>query len=388
MKRRDLLKSGLVGLGGVAAASTLSAPAIAKGRMEINMVSTWPRDFPGLGTGAQRFAKRLTDMSDGRIEVNYFAGGEPLMLGADYYRSVMAIQEKHCADTSLRIEHAMQSNLTLFTEDFVEIFRKMGIGQIGTSFDPEPHMRGGGADIDSELYNRKFFRGFNLAGRHGFMAGIIYVVTKKSITRAMDVFYYLTNLKLKGEFNMNPVLIYDEERQHIALSPEEYVEFLGEIFPVWWEHRDRYPDLEPFRSLVNTIINGQVSLGCVDSGNCAFNHINVGPDGETSQCGRSADWNILPYGNIHDHSIADILADEQRSLLMNRNDVLINGECSDCRFWSICHGGCPLDAWSKHKDFMHKTEWCYARKGFIEKYFETITGVRFTPGPCNEVKSR
>jgi TRAP-type mannitol/chloroaromatic compound transport system substrate-binding protein len=40
------------------------------------MVSTWPRDFPGLGTGAQRFAQRLSDMTDGRIQVEYFAGGE------------------------------------------------------------------------------------------------------------------------------------------------------------------------------------------------------------------------------------------------------------------------------------------------------------------------
>jgi TRAP-type mannitol/chloroaromatic compound transport system substrate-binding protein len=40
------------------------------------MVSTWPRDFPGLGTGAQRFAKRLTEMSSGRIKVNYFAANE------------------------------------------------------------------------------------------------------------------------------------------------------------------------------------------------------------------------------------------------------------------------------------------------------------------------
>ena len=40
------------------------------------MVSTWPRDFPGLGTGAQRFAKRLSDMSEGRFQVQYFAGGE------------------------------------------------------------------------------------------------------------------------------------------------------------------------------------------------------------------------------------------------------------------------------------------------------------------------
>jgi TRAP-type mannitol/chloroaromatic compound transport system substrate-binding protein len=75
MKRRDVLK------GGVAAAlatgaSTVSAPAIAQNRVEITMVSTWPRDFPGLGTGAQRFAETLTAMTDGRIKVNYFASGE------------------------------------------------------------------------------------------------------------------------------------------------------------------------------------------------------------------------------------------------------------------------------------------------------------------------
>ena len=52
------------------------APAIIKDRVEITMVSTWPRDFPGLGTGAQRFARRVTDMSDGRLNVEYFAGGE------------------------------------------------------------------------------------------------------------------------------------------------------------------------------------------------------------------------------------------------------------------------------------------------------------------------
>ncbi len=75
MKRRNFLKKGAMGVGGVAAAG-IAAPAIAKERIEIVMVSTWPRDFPGLGTGAQRFAKRLSDMSDGRLNVKYFAGGE------------------------------------------------------------------------------------------------------------------------------------------------------------------------------------------------------------------------------------------------------------------------------------------------------------------------
>ena len=76
MKRRDVLKKGLIGAGTVAAATTISAPAIAAGRIEITMVSTWPRDFPGLGTGAQRFAQRLSELTDGRISVKYFAAGE------------------------------------------------------------------------------------------------------------------------------------------------------------------------------------------------------------------------------------------------------------------------------------------------------------------------
>ncbi|MGI9310684.1 MAG: TRAP transporter substrate-binding protein [bacterium] len=56
--------------------SAQQAPAAVKARIETAMVSTWPRDFPGLGTGAQRFAKRVADISEGRIIVEYFAGGE------------------------------------------------------------------------------------------------------------------------------------------------------------------------------------------------------------------------------------------------------------------------------------------------------------------------
>ena len=56
--------------------STLAKPAIAQKRVEMVIVSTWPRDFPGLGTSAQRLAKRITDMSDGRIQTKYFAAKE------------------------------------------------------------------------------------------------------------------------------------------------------------------------------------------------------------------------------------------------------------------------------------------------------------------------
>ena len=40
------------------------------------IVSAWPRDFPGLGISAQRFAKRVTEVSKGAIQTKYFAAGE------------------------------------------------------------------------------------------------------------------------------------------------------------------------------------------------------------------------------------------------------------------------------------------------------------------------
>lgn len=75
INRRSFIGKAALGTA-VAASTTLAAPAIAQKRVEIVMVATWPRDFPGLGTGAQRFAKRLGDMSDGRMQVEYFAAGE------------------------------------------------------------------------------------------------------------------------------------------------------------------------------------------------------------------------------------------------------------------------------------------------------------------------
>jgi len=75
MDRRKFLKTAAVA-GGVAAASTFPSPALASGNMEITMVATWGRDFPGLGTGAQRFATNLEKMTDGRMQVNYFAANE------------------------------------------------------------------------------------------------------------------------------------------------------------------------------------------------------------------------------------------------------------------------------------------------------------------------
>ena len=76
MDRRSFIKK--AGLAGVAAASTtaLAAPAIAQGNQTWRMVTTWPKNFPGLGVGAQRLGDRITAATGGRLTVQVYSAGE------------------------------------------------------------------------------------------------------------------------------------------------------------------------------------------------------------------------------------------------------------------------------------------------------------------------
>ncbi len=40
------------------------------------MVTTWPKNFPGLGTGPEKFARWVKEMSDGRLTVRVYGAGE------------------------------------------------------------------------------------------------------------------------------------------------------------------------------------------------------------------------------------------------------------------------------------------------------------------------
>lgn len=75
MKRRDFLKG--VGAGSVAAGGMLAAPVVAaKAKYQWKMVTTWPKNFPGLGTGANHLAELINEMSGGRIEVKVYGAKE------------------------------------------------------------------------------------------------------------------------------------------------------------------------------------------------------------------------------------------------------------------------------------------------------------------------
>ena len=73
MKRRDFLKTAAVA---GAATAILPAPAISQNRAEWRMVTAWPKNYPGQGTAAERFAKRVGEVSEGRLSIRVFGAGE------------------------------------------------------------------------------------------------------------------------------------------------------------------------------------------------------------------------------------------------------------------------------------------------------------------------
>ena len=74
MDRRSFIRAGALGAG--VAATSLAAPAVAQGNITWRMVTTWPKNFPGLGVGAQRLADRITAASGGRLTVQVYSAGE------------------------------------------------------------------------------------------------------------------------------------------------------------------------------------------------------------------------------------------------------------------------------------------------------------------------
>ena len=70
-RRREML----LGATATAAVASFPAPAIAQGLKELKLVTHWPEGLAGLDTGAQRLARSITAISDGRLKVTVYPSG-------------------------------------------------------------------------------------------------------------------------------------------------------------------------------------------------------------------------------------------------------------------------------------------------------------------------
>ncbi len=156
MDRRKFLTVGAVG---AASGGALAAPAIAQDKQVVRMVTSWPRNLPGVGTGAQRVADRITAASGGRIEVKLFASGE-LVPALESFDAVAtgAAEMYHAA------EYYWQGKHLAFN-----LFTTAPMGMTAAEMEAWVHF-GGGQQLWDELSAQFGVKAF-LAGNTGFQMG-------------------------------------------------------------------------------------------------------------------------------------------------------------------------------------------------------------------------
>jgi len=334
-------------------------------------------DFNLLELILHRINEYLIDNPKEQIDLTWH-GGEVCLLGADYFYKAIELINKFCPNTKDRLLHSVQSNLTLLNQEIIDAFKILGIKSIGSSFEYIPNIRGFGKDRNSTEYNKRFFHGANLLEKNGMKWAVIYVVNQYSLKAPIETFNILTNLNVDSPPTFNRIYLYGKDEHCLSITGEEFADFLGSIFPVWYNSMDRYGHVDPFYNIYRSYRTRKSHMGCEFSGNCSHRWLYIGPTGETSQCGRSGEFGILPYGNIKVQSFEQLLKREKRDDFLKRQIYLKNTVCKKCRFWNICNGGCPLDAIMSHGEIMNISPLhCDWLKPFITKYFEPITGFKF-----------
>lgn len=151
MKRRSFLKNAAL----AAPAAAVSAPAIAQGKIEWRMVTSWPKGLPGSGSGADRIAERITKMSNGRLTVKLYAAGE-LVPAFGCFDAV--------ADGTAHLAHDC-SYFHLGKSEAFTFFCSFPYGFTANELDAWIKY-GGGQELWDELYKPFGVRGF-LAGNPG-----------------------------------------------------------------------------------------------------------------------------------------------------------------------------------------------------------------------------
>jgi len=322
----------------------------------------------------ERSRELLESNPQERINITWH-GGEPALMGVDFYDAVYALHQEILGPCRERLQYSMQSNITLVDEELIHVIKKLGMRTMGTSYEYYPGLRGIGGSVDSDKYNREFFRALNLLDKHDISPGVIYVVTSRTVHKPVETMILLTNLLSKrfiGHFRINPLYIEGEAskdiNQDLYISAEEYGHFLGKAYQFWYERRNFLEGVAPFNGLHKAINGDQNTLSCEERGECGRTHLAVNANGDIYQCGRAMDNVILKYGNLEDTRFSEILKMPQKMELINRSEVLKKKECKDCTLWDYCHGGCPVDSYLSYNDWHRKTYLCEAKQIFLGKY--------------------
>jgi uncharacterized protein len=312
-------------------------------------------------------------MNGGRHLRFTWHGGEPLLLGKAFYREVLRAEERVFGANRPRVRNSLQSNLTLLDESWIPVLRDLLDGEaVGTSFDLVDGIRG---LRSGEPLAASWVPATELLRASGIPTGVVYVVHKRSLGRARDLYTFFRNLNGRARVRYNPLLSEgmggDDACKDLHVTAEEYGRFMVELLDVWRE--DGFEGAPAPLNELRDAWRGRTEQLCCDyRGRCHTTHLGVDHEGEVFSCGRGSDRGLHRLGNVHRDSLEDVLRHPYWASAQARFAKLQAGPCGECRWWRLCHGGCPLDAVLYGGEFGDRTWFCAARKVMFERMEEVL----------------
>ncbi|MCY9855085.1 anaerobic sulfatase maturase [Vibrio mediterranei] len=324
-----------------------------------------------------QFIQQHIDAQAGMDVEFAWQGGEPTLLGIEFFERVIELCEKHRGQK--QIHHSFQTNGVLINDKWCELFKKHGF-LIGISIDgPEDlHDHYRLTRSRKGTYN-KVMDAVELLKKHQIDFNTLTVVNDKNVKHPLRVYEFLKSIG-SGFIQFIPLL----ERKHSesqelilsapsepygkvtqwSVSPVEYGDFLNSIFDYWVRNDVGKTFVQTFDSTLATWINGTSSV-CVFSKSCGHAFA-LEANGDLYQC----DHYVYPkykLGNIHHQTIHDMNNSEMAIEFGLSKSTTLNGECKRCRYLPLCNGGCPKHRFST--SFSGKPNHNYLCTGYF-KYFE------------------
>jgi len=298
--------------------------------------------------------------AQGTPEVSFaWQGGEPTLMGIDFFRKVLAIQKKHAKGK--RIHNALQTNGTLLDDDWCEFLAEnnflVGISIDGPAALHDRYRR----DRHEAPTHDRVMRGLACLIRHGVEFNTLTVVNRHNSREPLRVYRFLKEIGSRYmqfiplveragssqscgfQNRLAPPPCHGGGEDDAVVTPwsvrsVDYGNFLCTIFDEWVRGDVGRYYVQIFDVMLGLWCGHGSSL-CVFSKRCG-NAVALEHNGDVFSC----DHFVYPkyrLGNLMDTPLREIADSKtQRAFGAAKSDALPS-YCRGCEFNTICNGECP-----------------------------------------------
>ena len=276
-------------------------------------------------------------------------GGEPTVLGQDYFRKIVALQRRH-TPPHRSITNGMQTNGTLIDEEWCRFLAEEGFA-VGLSLDgpQEIHDRYR-LTKDRKPTHKLAMRGYQLLRRHGIPCDILCVVNAHNVQYPTQVYRFFKQIKAPY-VSFLPLVEPQPEAEgnvsHRTVPAEAFGDFLSTIYDEWLSQDIGQIQVQIFEEAARTALGHEHAL-CIFRKTCGDVPV-IEHNGDFFSCDHFVDAEHR-LGNIQETSLVELLeSPAQRAFGQAKLDTLPR-YCQTCEVVAMCNGGCPKDRFIQTPD--------------------------------------